>query len=74
MYKRIHPYTRDVRVVLTNGATYSIGMSYLKPYLKLDADPQSHSAWTSSKSTAIFSEKNRTSKFSRRYGRLSHIL
>jgi large subunit ribosomal protein L31 len=48
MKKDIHPDYHEIKIVMTDGETYTTRSTYGKPgdTLHLDIDPKTHPAWT----------------------------
>jgi large subunit ribosomal protein L31 len=68
MKKGIHPDYHEVKVVMTDGTTFTTRSTWGKEgdTLQLDIDPKSHPAWTGA-THRLVDTAGQISKFSKRY-------
>lgn len=68
MKKAIHPDYHEIKVVMTDGTSFTTRSTLGKPgaTLNLDIDPLSHPAWTGGPQQ--ITDKGRVSKFNQKFG------
>lgn len=67
MKKYIHPQRREVSVISTDGATYTLNLLLGKNPFKLDVDPKSHPLWNEGHKMGLLESKGQLAKFNRRF-------
>ncbi len=70
MKKKIHPNYHKIKVVMMDGTDFETMSTWGKEgdTLKLDIDPQSHSAWTGGSQKVL--DKGRVSKYNKKFSNL----
>ena len=68
MKKGIHPDYHEIKVVMTDGSSFTTKSTWGKPAdtLKLEIDPKSHPAWTGGKASINDSE-GQVARFEKRF-------
>lgn len=69
MKKDIHPDYHEIKVVMTDGTTYTTRSTWGKEgdTLKLDVDPHTHPAWTGGP-VQLRERGGQVARFNKRYG------
>lgn len=68
MKKEIHPVEHEVKVILSDGTSFTIMSSCKSDSIKLDVDPLNHPAWKTGQGTFLNVNNDRVSKFKKKFG------
>lgn len=77
MKKGIHPASRPIRLILTDGSTVEVNSTYGKDgdesanEIRLDIDPLKHPAWNKDGGSLINANAGKVAKFNSKYGGFS---
>ncbi|MBR2141400.1 MAG: 50S ribosomal protein L31 [Rickettsiales bacterium] len=68
MKKEIHPVEHEVKVILSDGTSFTVMSSCKSDSIKLDVDPLNHPAWKTGQGTFLNVNNDRVSKFKKKFG------